>query len=51
LEQDALLLHLSGMEEDGDDIPEPSDHPNIDPETAPGYLVSLITVNPGHDSK
>lgn len=43
---DALGLHLYGMEKDGDDIPAPSKNPKIDAETAPGYLVSLVTVFP-----
>jgi len=44
--QDALGLHLYGMEKDGDVIPEPSKRPEIDPETTPGYLVSIVTVYP-----
>lgn len=43
---DALGLHLYGMEKDGDKIPAPSKNPHIDEETAPGYLVSLVTVFP-----
>lgn len=43
---DALGLHLYGMEKDGGVIPEPSKKPEIDAETAPGYLVSLVTVFP-----
>ena len=43
---DALGLHLYGMEKDGEVIPVPSQKPEIDPETAPGYLVSLVTVFP-----
>lgn len=43
---DTLGLHLYGMEKDGDVLPTPSDKPAIDPETAPGYLVSMITVFP-----
>lgn len=43
---DALGLHLYGMEKDGDEIPAPSVNPQIDSDTAPGYLVSLITVFP-----
>lgn len=34
------------MEKDGDEIPSPSKNPHIDEETAPGYLVSLVTVFP-----
>ena len=44
--QDALALHLYGMEKDGDPIPAPSAAPEIDPETAPGYLVCPVTVFP-----
>ncbi len=44
--EDALGLHLYGMEKDGDTIPEPSKHPKVDEETAPGYFVSLVTVFP-----
>lgn len=43
---DALGLHLYGMEKDGDEIPAPSSSPNIDPDTAAGYLVSPVTVFP-----
>lgn len=43
---EALGLHLYGMEQDGDEIPVPSKAPKIDPETAPGFLVSLVTVYP-----
>ncbi len=43
---DALGLHLYGMEKDGDNIPTPSQTPTVDPDTAPGYLVSLVTVFP-----
>lgn len=44
--QDALGLHLYGMEQDGDTIPAPSDTPEVDPETAAGYLVCPVTVFP-----
>lgn len=44
--QDALGLHLYGMEQDGDQIPAPSDTPEVDPETAAGYLVCPVTVFP-----
>ena len=43
---EALGLHLYSMEKDGDEIPAPSDNPVIDPETEPGYLVSMVTVYP-----
>ena len=44
--EDALGLHLYGMEKDGEEIPAPSASPVIDPETAAGYLVSPVTVFP-----
>lgn len=44
--QDALGLHLYGMEKDGDPIPIPSATLEVDPETAAGYLVCPITVFP-----
>lgn len=44
--QDALGLHLYGMEKDGDLTPAPSAAPKVDPETAPGYLVCPVTVFP-----
>lgn len=44
--EDALGLHIYSMEKDGETIPEPSKQPGIDPDTAPGYLVSLVTVFP-----
>lgn len=44
--QDALGLHLYGMEQDGDLIPAPSTTPDVDPETAAGYLVCPVTVFP-----
>lgn len=43
---DALGLHLYGMEKDGDPIPEPSEVPEVDPDTAQGYFVSPVTVYP-----
>lgn len=43
---DALGLHIYGMEKDGDDMPAPSKVPQIDPETAVGYLVSPVTIFP-----
>lgn len=44
--QDALGLHLYGLEKDGDPVPVPSDVLKIDPETAEGYLVCPVTVFP-----
>lgn len=43
---DALGLHIYGMEQDGDELPEPSAAPQIDPETAPGYLIMPVSVFP-----
>lgn len=43
---EALALHIYGMEKDGDEIPAPSKTPQVDPETADGYMVSPITVFP-----
>lgn len=42
--RDALGLHLYGLERDGDQIPAPSDTPDIDPETAKGHLVRPVSV-------
>lgn len=42
--QDALGLHLYGMEEDGETVPAPSADPEVDPETTRGYLVWPVTV-------
>lgn len=43
---DALGLHIYGMEKDGDKIPAPSKEPQVDPETAAGYMVSPVTAFP-----
>ncbi len=43
---EALGLHIYGMEKDGDEIPVPSKTPHVDPETAPGYIISPIVVFP-----
>jgi predicted RNase H-like HicB family nuclease len=43
---DALGLHIYGMEKDGEPVPEPSKVPEIDPDTAPGYLVSPVVIFP-----
>lgn len=43
---EALGLHVYGMEKDGDEIPAPSRTPQVDPETAAGYMVSPVTVFP-----
>lgn len=44
--EDALGLHIYGMEQDGDQIPKPSKTPEIDPEMTAGYLVSPVAVFP-----
>lgn len=44
--QDALGLHIYGMEKDGEPLPPASKTPEIDPDTAPGYLVSPVSVYP-----
>lgn len=44
--QDALGLHIYGMEKDGESVPAPSKNPEVDPDTAPGYLVSPVSVYP-----
>jgi len=43
--EEALSLHLSGMEEDGDPLPVPAGTLHVEPETAPGYLVEPVTVS------
>lgn len=43
---EALGLHLYGMEKDGDEIPIASKVPQVDPETAAGYIVSPVNVFP-----
>lgn len=40
---EALGLHIFGMEEDGDEIPAPSISPQVDPETAAGYIIKPVT--------
>lgn len=44
--QRSLGLHLYGMEKDGEALPTPAASPVLDPETAPGALVSPVTVFP-----
>lgn len=44
--EEALGLHVYGMEKDGDLLPTPSAVPEIDPETTVGYLLSPITIFP-----
>jgi len=43
---EALGLHIYGMEKDDDGIPAPSKAPQVDPETAAGYMVSPVTIFP-----
>lgn len=43
---DALGLHIYGLEKDGDEMPVPAKTPQVDPETATGYIVSPVTVFP-----
>lgn len=43
---DALGLHLYGMEKDGEQIPMPSETPDIDHETCTGFFVSPVSVFP-----
>ncbi len=42
--QDALWLHLCGMEKDGEPVPAPSITLEVDFETTPGYLIRPVTV-------
>lgn len=44
--QDALGLHIYGMEKDGEPLPPASKIPEIDPDTQPGYLVSPVSAYP-----
>ncbi len=44
--EDALALHIYGMEKDGEGIPEPSTDPVIDFDTGSGYIVAPVTVFP-----
>ncbi len=39
-------LHIYGIEKDGEELPTPSKNPSLDPETAPGSMVSPISVFP-----
>ncbi len=44
--EDALGLHIYGMEKDGDEIPLPSESPLIEGETTSWYIISPVTVFP-----
>ncbi|MDD2216619.1 MAG: type II toxin-antitoxin system HicB family antitoxin [Eubacteriales bacterium] len=43
---DALGLHVYAMEKDGDQIPVPSKVPQVDTETAAGYIISPVSIFP-----
>ncbi len=43
---EALELHIYGMEKDGEELPIPSEMPQISHETVSGYILSPITVFP-----
>ena len=44
--EEALGLHLYGLEKDGRPFPVPTDTLHIEPETAAGYFISPITIFP-----
>jgi len=44
--EEAINLHIYGMEKDGEIIPEPSKTPKVDPDTEHGHLFSPVTVFP-----
>lgn len=47
--EEALGLHIYGMEKDSDDIPKPTENPNdleIEAETDENYIISIVTVYP-----
>ena len=44
--EDALGLHLYGMEKDSEEIPTPSQTPVLDEDTEKGALISPVTVFP-----
>ena len=43
---DALGLHIYGIEKDGEEVPAPSKNPQLAPDTAPGSIVTPISVFP-----
>ena len=43
---DALGLRVYAMEKEGESVPQPSEYPVINPDTAAGYLVSPVTTFP-----
>ncbi|MCL2016721.1 MAG: type II toxin-antitoxin system HicB family antitoxin [Defluviitaleaceae bacterium] len=47
--EEALGFHLYGIESDNDELPKPTANPQqlqIEPETEPGYIISVVTVYP-----
>lgn len=44
--KEGLCLHFCSMEQDGDEIPEPSERPEVYPETAEGYQILPVTIFP-----
>ncbi|MDD3705977.1 MAG: type II toxin-antitoxin system HicB family antitoxin [Clostridiaceae bacterium] len=43
---EALELHIYGIEKDGEELPVPSELPQVDPGTVSGYILSPITIFP-----
>ncbi len=39
---EALGLHIYSMEKDGDEIPTPSESPQVDPETTANYIIKPV---------
>ena len=44
--EEAINLHIYGIEKDNEVVPKPSKTPKIDPDTEQGYLLSPVTVFP-----
>jgi len=44
--EEAINLHIYGIEKDGETIPKPSKKPEIDPDTEQGYFLSPVSVFP-----
>lgn len=44
--EEALGLHIYGMEKDGDEVPAPSRNPQVDPDTLAGSIVAPVAVFP-----
>jgi predicted RNase H-like HicB family nuclease len=47
---EALYLHISGLDKDGNDIPAPSENPEVDPATSTGYIIVPVTITFDWDS-